>query len=377
MEEPAMTPPIWCKRLATALPVLFLLDTACDTAPSRPPGPLDSLIAAAKAEGVLNLMTVLPDWCNYGELMATFKQRYGIAITSLNPTGSSQDEVNALLANQSGDLTIHPDVLDMGLAFGPSSKQADLLLPYKVSTWDTIPDAAKDADGAWYGSYYGVMALEVNTAVVRNPPKEWADLLKPEYKGQVALAGDPRKSGQAINSVYAVALGMGGTLADAQPGLSFFDQLNKAGNFLPVIADQRSIAGGQTPIVLRWDFNALTDRAKLDGTPPISINVPTKGVLAGISIQAISKFAAHPNAAKLWEELLYSDEGQLMWLKGYCHPIRYKDLLARSVIPADLTDKLPPAAIYATAQFPPLEQLSRAQTLITVKWDGVVGVDVK
>ena len=42
-------------------------------------------------------------------------------------------------------------------------------------------------------------------------------------------------------------------------------------------------------------------------------------------VQAISKFAPHPNAAKLWMEHLYSDEGQLIWLKGYCNPIRYED----------------------------------------------------
>ena len=58
-------------------------------------------------------------------------------------------------------------------------------------------------------------------------------------------------------------------------------------------------------------------------------------------VQAISAYAPHPNAAKLWMEYLYSDEGQLIWLKGYCHPIRYDDLVARGVVPADLAAKLP------------------------------------
>ncbi len=51
--------------------------------------------------------------------------------------------------------------------------------------------------------------------------------------------------------------------------------------------------------------------------------------------------ATHPNAAKLWEEYLYSDEGQLLYLKGYCNPIRYDDLSKRGVVPADLAAKLP------------------------------------
>ena len=41
--------------------------------------------------------------------------------------------------------------------------------------------------GNWYGDYYGVLSFETNTSVVHNVPKDWADLLKPEYKGQVAL----------------------------------------------------------------------------------------------------------------------------------------------------------------------------------------------
>ena len=33
----------------------------------------------------------------------------------------------------------------------------------------------------------------------------------------------------------------------------------------------------------------------------------------------------NPYAARLWEEFLYSDEGQLLWLKGYSHPVRFQD----------------------------------------------------
>ena len=50
----------------------------------------------------------------------------------------------------------------------PVGQGDGLLQPYKVSTWDTIPDSAKDADGYWYGDYYGVLAFEVNTDIVKN-----------------------------------------------------------------------------------------------------------------------------------------------------------------------------------------------------------------
>lgn len=145
--------------------------------------------------------------------------------------------------------------------------------------------------------------MEINTDAIKNPPAEWADLLKPEYKGKVALSGDPRTAAQAIASVYAAALAQGDSLDNAQPGLDFFANLNKAGNFVPVIAKQGTIASGETPIVLRWDYNALADKVALKGNPPISVVVPSKGVLAGVYVQAISAYAPHPNAAHFCQEV--------------------------------------------------------------------------
>ena len=338
---------------------------------------MDQLIAAAKQEGSLTTIALPHDWCGYGDLISNFKQKYGLQVNELNPDGSSGDEIEAIKANTQNKGPQAPDVIDVGLSFGPQAKQANLIQPYKVSTWATIPASAKDADGYWYGDYYGVLAMEVNTDAVKNPPAEWSDLLKPEYKGQVALAGDPRTAAQAIAAVYAAGLAQGGSLDNAQPGIDFFASLNKAGNFVPVIAKQGTIASGETPIVLRWDYNALADKASLKGNPPISVVVPTKGVLSGVYVQAISAYAPHPNAAKLWMEYLYSDAGQLGWLSGYCHPIRYNDLTSRNAIPADVAAKLPPAANYANAQFPSLDQYNKATSLITKSWDSAVGANVK
>jgi putative spermidine/putrescine transport system substrate-binding protein len=96
-----------------------------------------------------------------------------------------------------------------------------------------------------------------------------------------------------------------------------------------------------------------------------------------VYVQAISAYAPHPNAAKLWMEHLYSDEGQLIWLKGYGHPIRYNDMVQRNVIPADLAAKLPPAELYAKAIFPKLSQLEAASKIITESWDTVVKAEIK
>jgi putative spermidine/putrescine transport system substrate-binding protein len=219
----------------------------------------------------------------------------------------------------------------------------------------------------------------VNTDLVANPPQDWADLMKPEYAGQVAFAGDPRTSSNAIMSVYAAGLaaGAGGGADAGTAGLDFFKQLNDAGNFVPVDGEPAKIAQGTTPIVFNWDYNHLSTRDSFAGNPAFEVIVPKTGVVAGVYIQAISAYAPHPNAAKLWMEHLYSDEGQLIWLKGYCHPIRFNDLAANGKIPQELLDALPPADAYEAAVFPSLDEQTAARSVIAEQWDTVVGVSVE
>ena len=345
--------------------------------PAPPPDPMADLIKAAKAEGTLTTIALPHDWCNYGEAIEGFKAKYGIAVNELNPDAGSGDEIEAVKANKDNKGPQAPDVIDVGYGFGPQLVEEKLVQPYKVATWDTIPADSKDPDGHWFGDYYGVLAFEVNKDAVKNVPQVWADLLKPEYKGQVALAGDPRASAQAQMSVYAAALANGGSLDNVQPGLEFFKKLNEVGNFVPVIAKQATVAKGETPVIMRWDYNSLADAASLAGNPEIATVIPKDGALAGVYIQGISAYAPHPNAAKLWMEYLYSDEGQLIWLKGGCHPIRYNDLAKRGVIPAEIAAKLPPAELYANAVFPSIAQINNAKKVINDNWDKVVGADVK
>ena len=371
------------KRTMTRLAGLLVAGTfvfaACSgsgssAAPSVAAGDMDALIAAAKAEGGLTTIALPHSWCNYGEVLSGFTAKYGIPINELNPDAGSADEIEAIKANKDNPGPASPDVIDVGLSFGPQAKADGLIAPYKVSTWDSIPDSAKDAEGYWYGDYYGVLAFEVNTAVVKNVPKDWADLLKPEYKGQVALAGDPTVSNQAISGVWASGFGDGGSLDSAQEGLDFFKKLNDAGNFVPVIAKTATVASGETPIRIAWTYNGLADKDSLAGNPPIEVVVPTTGRFGGMYVQAISAYAPHPNAAKLWMEYLYSDEGQNLWLKGYCNPIRYDDMVAKGTVDKDAQAKLPDTA---GTELPTLAQIEAATKLITEGWATAVGVEVK
>jgi putative spermidine/putrescine transport system substrate-binding protein len=338
------------------------------------PGVSADLITAAKAEGNLTTIALPRSWCNYGEVIDGFTAKFGIKINGLNPDGGSKDEVEAIKANKDNKGPAAPDVIDVGLSFGPDAKGQDLLQPYKVAGWDSIPASNKDADGFWYGDYYGVLSFEVNTAVVKNVPKDWNDLLKPEYKGQVALAGDPTASNQAISGVWAAGIATGGSLDDAAPGLTFFKKLNDAGNFVPIIAKTANVASGDAPIRIAWTYNGLADKDSLKGNPPIEVVVPTSGRFGGVYVQAISKYAPHPNAAKLWMEWLYSDEGQNLWLKGYCNPIRYDDMVKRGVVNKDAQAKLPDST---GTQLPTLEQITKATEVISKGWPTTVNVTVK
>lgn len=205
-----------------------------------------------------------------------------------------------------------------------------------------------------------------------NVPKTFKDLLKPEYRNKVALNGSPLTSGSAVAGVYAAALANGGSLSDIGPGIDFFAQLKSAGNFIPVQATPQTIASGQTPIVLDWDYLNLA-YVKEFPSARIKVSVPTDGVYGGYYCQAINATAPHPFAARLWQEFLYSDQGQLLWLKGYSHPALFADLVTRKKVPKALIDALPPAGPYAKVKFASSGQLTRARAALSTDWPKKVG----
>ena len=112
---------------------------------------LAEIEAAAKAEGTLSTIALPHDWCGYGAVIDGFKAKYPeITENELNPDAGSADEIEAIKANKDNKGPQAPDVIDVGLSYGPSAKADGLTQPYKVATWDEIPDGQKDADGRLY-----------------------------------------------------------------------------------------------------------------------------------------------------------------------------------------------------------------------------------
>jgi putative spermidine/putrescine transport system substrate-binding protein len=339
---------------------------------------MDRLIAAAQREGELTVIGLPRDWSGFGALIDAFKAKYGLMVNELNPNAASAGELAAI--KRGGPAFPAPDVIDVGFSFGRAAKKDGLLQPYKVSTWDSIPDTVKDPEGFWYGNYYGVLAFEANADRARNVPLDWQDLQASEYKNSVALAGNPLASDQAIQAVHAAGLSAGASRDRAAgEGLRFFAELHRKGNLVPMVGDSDSLVRGVTPILIRWDFLALGDRDRLAGGPKIEIVVPKTGIVGGVYVQAISASAPHPNAAKLWMEHLYSDAGQLTLLSGYCRPIRFDDLARSGRVPARMLERLPEirnGEADSEPVFPTVEELENARETITNGWDDIVGVTI-
>ncbi|MEU4424753.1 ABC transporter substrate-binding protein [Actinoplanes sp. NPDC024001] len=326
-------------------------------------GGMDALIAEAKKEGRLNVIALPPNWANYGEIIKTFGDKYGIKVTSAQPDGSSQDEINA--ANQLKGQDTAPDVFDLGGAVAAAN--VAMFAPYKTATFDQIPADLKDANGAWVNDYGGYMSIGYDSAKVPAPTSV-DDLLKPEFKGKVALNGDPTQAGAAFGGVQMVAVAKGGSPENVQPGVDFFGQLKKAGNFLPVDPTPATIASGQTPVVLDWDYLNTAEATKVSTWKTF---VPSNAVLGSYYVQAINKDAPHPAAARLWQEFLYSDEGQNLWLKGGARPVRADAMQKAGTIDTTAFAALPKAD--GTPVIPAEAQNAKAKEYLAANWAKAIG----
>jgi putative spermidine/putrescine transport system substrate-binding protein len=331
---------------------------------------MKEMIAQAKKEGKLNTIALPPDWANYGEIMSTFSKKYGIPIENANPNGSSTEE-NQAIRSLKGDSRA-PDVVDVTVAVAVAGTIEGLYGKYFVSTFATIPRAMKDTRGYWWGDYGGVVSIGYNKGLISNPPKSFADLLKPEYKGKVALNGSPLKSGSAIAGVFAAALANGGSASNVGPGIDWFAKLKSVGNFIPVETTPQTVASGQTPISIDWDYNNLA-YVKEFPAARWGVTIPSDGVYSGFYCQAINASQPHPWSARLWQEFLYSDQGQILYLKGFTHPARFNDLAKRKKLPKSLLAGLPAPALYAKAKTASIAQQTAAKAKIAVEWPAKMG----
>jgi putative spermidine/putrescine transport system substrate-binding protein len=295
---------------------------------------LAQLEQAARAEGRVDSVGMPDSWANWKDTWADLKRLYGLEHSDTDM--SSAQEI-AKFAAEKNNATA--DIGDVGAAFGPIAVQQGVTQPYKPSTWNQIPEWAKDADGHWMLAYTGSIAFIVNTQLIKDVPRSWAELKNGRYK--VAI-GDVSSAAQAVNGVLAAAIANGGDEKNLQPGLDFFADVARQGRLSLANPTIQTLEKGEVEVGVVWDFNGLGYREQIDPTR-FEVLIPSDGsVISGYST-LINKYAKHPNAAKLAREYILSDAGQINLAKGHARPIRAEHL----TLPAEVRAKLLPNEQYA------------------------------
>lgn len=327
-------------------------------------GDLAALEEAAKAEGQLNVIALPRDWANYGEVLDLFAEKYPeIMINEASPDASSAEEIQAAETNEGLDTA--PDVFDLGLTV--ALQNTDRFAPYQVATWDDIPAELKEPTGLFVGDYGGYMSIGYDSSKFP-APEALDDLLGADFRGSVAINGDPTQAGAAFAAVGLATVQSDGTLDDFQPGIDFFSELNAAGNMLKVDVTTATVTSGETPVVFDWDYLNASHR---EANPDWEVVILPGTGYAGYYNQAINSDAPHPAAARLWQEFLYSDEAQNLWLKGGARPVRADAMAEAGTIDEELFGKLPAAP--EDTVVPTEEQSANAGTLLGEKWAAAVG----
>ncbi len=325
-------------------------------------GGLEALVAAAQSEGELNVIALPDNWANYGEIKALFEEKYGIVVNSADPDISSAEEI-AAADNLAGQDTA-PDVFDLGTAVTLDS--VDYFAPYQVANWDEIPDANKEPTGLYVNDYTGSMSIGYASNDVPEPTS-LDDLLGDDYRGAVALNGDPTQAGAAFAAVGLATVQSGGTLDDFTPGIEFFEQLNDAGNFLPVNVTEAAIAAGEIKVAFDWSYNNLAVASTVDGWKVVTL---PGTVYTSFYNQAISKDAPHPAAARLWQEFLYSAEAQNLFIVGGAYPVTIQTLQDAGTVDSAALEAL--GALEGELVTPTSEQAEAAAALLAEKWAAAI-----
>lgn len=327
-------------------------------------GGLEGLVKAAQAEGELNVIALPETWANYGEIIAGFEDTYGITVNSASPDASSAEEIQAA-ENLKGQDTA-PDVFDLGAAVAQES--IDLFAPYQVEEWDSIPAENKDPEGRWVNNYSGIMSIGYDSEKLPEP-KALKDLLGSEYSGAVALNGDPTQAGAAFAAVGSIAALNGGGVDDFGPGIDFMGELRTAGNFLTLDPTPATIASGETPVVFDWSFNNVAAAAD---KPSWKTTVLPGATYVSFYNEAINKDAPNPAAARLWQEWIFSDEVQALYLEANAVPVRVDALTEAGSADAKLIDQATFGTDSADWVSPDQKQTDAANALLAERWASTV-----
>ena len=292
------------KHLTFAVLILYPLSIQADQT---------RLEHAARLEGSLSTLAMPDHWANWQQTWSDLSRLYHLSHQDTDMTsGQAIAKMRAEKKHASADMS------DVGVEFAIIASAQKVTQAYQPSTWDQIPDWAKDSEGHWMMAYTGTIAFIINRERVRNIPRSWKELLTSEHRVSIGEVGS---GNQPTSGVLAAAIAMGGGEDNITPGIHYFSQLAKQNRLSlanPVISN---LEKGEVEVGILWDFNALNYRA-LICPERFEVLIPSDGsVIKGYST-IINRYARHPNAARLAREYILSDAGQINLARGFARPIR-------------------------------------------------------
>jgi iron(III) transport system substrate-binding protein len=192
-----------------------------------------------------------------------------------------------------------------------NSSDASHFLFWKQQKWlaaHTPPDVKryapqfKDPDGYYadWRATLSVMGYNTNLVAEKDAPKSYADLLDPRWKGKL-VKSHPGYSGTSLTGTYAIVKVLGWDYL-AKLAKQDVQQLQST------TATPKSIASGERAVMV--DGNEYNMFIEIDRKSPVKIIYPTEGTPFVTSPTAIFADAPHPNAARVFQNFLYTVKAQ-------------------------------------------------------------------
>ena len=294
-----------------------------------------ALYDAASKEGLVVSFDTGPTWANWAAQFAAFKKRYPNVEITYNDLGSAATVVALEKARN------RPQA-DTAYYFAASAIDAaskDLVAPFRPVNFEKLPEVFRHPEGKWFTIHSLTVAFVVNKKVVKNVPKSWADLLKPDYKGTVVYL-DPRSTGVGQVIAFAANFAAGGDMNNFAPGFEYIRTLHKNGNVLRVegTTPYAKFLKGEIPIWISYENDGL--KAKhIDGMgDDAEVIIPAEASAAAPYAISLVKNGPNPNSGKLWLNFIMTEQGQGIFAQGFVRPA-----VPGVPLPPNAADKLPAA----------------------------------
>jgi iron(III) transport system substrate-binding protein len=263
-------------------------------------------VGPAHADGKVVLYCPAPgDWCQ--NVANDFKRSTGINVDVLRRSaGEILAQLRAESARPRGDLwwggisDSHFVAAAEGLTVPYDTNAVEDLAPWAQAVYKASNKHAIGTYGIALGFGYNSEILAKKKAA---PPKCWADLIKPEYKGEIQMP-NPNSSGTAYQMIA--------SLVQMQGENQAFDYLKKLHANVNTytrsgVAPGKAVAKGETGIGINYMEDILVEqRAGF----PAKIAAPCEGTALGVDAMSIIKGAPNLANAKLFYDYLISVQGQ-------------------------------------------------------------------